>query len=275
MNPKISIIVPVYNAENFISKCIESILAQTYNNLEIILVNDGSTDNSLSVCNRFKELDSRIILINQKNEGTSSARNKGLKVATGEYIGFVDGDDFIDKKMYEILMSTILECNLKLAECNFVKSTSYESLNYDDLNIEIESVDQAISRIEKPGFYSVCTKIFYLDLLKNIQFVYGKVHQDALFVSEVYKKIEKVGYINLPLYTYTVDNESVTRTHYNYKKVEGIDVILETNKNLLKLTKHKDNKALLNKVLVNYLTYNYIELFNNPDLDKNLYYRKK
>lgn len=275
MSPKISIIVPVYNVENHISKCIESILDQTYDNLEIILVNDGSTDNSLSICNTLKKLDSRIIIINQKNEGTSSARNKGLEAATGKYIGFVDGDDTIEKKMYEILISTVIEYDLKLVECDFIKNTSNEHRNHDNLDIEIQSIDQAISRIEKPGFFNVWTKLFDSDLLKNIQFAHGKVHQDALYVSEVYKKIESLGYINQPLYIYTADNESITRTNYNSKKVEGIEVILETNENLIQLTNNSKNVALLNKVLVKYLAYNYIELNNNPILDKNLFHRKK
>lgn len=275
MNPKISIIIPVYNAEKYIAKCIESIVSQTYKNIEIILVNDGSIDSSLAICNRYKNQDSRVIVINQENEGTSSARNKGLKIATGEYIGFVDGDDTIESKMYEILMSTILKHDLKVVECDFLKSTSYKKPNYDNINIEIQSIDKAISRIEKPGFYNVWTKLFDSDLLKNIQFAHGKVHQDALFVSEVYKKIERLGYINLPLYIYTSDNESITRTNYNAKKVEGIEVILETNNNLIELTTNDENKAILNNILVKYLTYNYIELFSNPGLDKDKYYRKK
>lgn len=275
MNPKISIIVPVYNAENYIAKCVESILNQTYKNLEIILINDGSIDSSLDICNKFKKIDSRVIVINQENEGTSSARNKGLKVATGDYIGFVDGDDTIESKMYEILMSTILEHNLKVVECDFIKSTSYEKPNYNNLDTEIQNIDQAISRIEKPGFYNVWTKLFESGLLRNIQFAHGKVHQDALFVSEIYKKIKRLGYINLPLYIYTSDNESITRTNYNQKKVEGIEVILKTNQNLLRLANNTKNKDILNNLLIKYLTYNYIELFNNPDLDKDKYYRKK
>ncbi|MFV9551020.1 glycosyltransferase [Algibacter sp. PT7-4] len=275
MNPKISIIVPVYNAEKYIAKCIESILDQTYRNLEVILINDGSKDNSLAICNTYKNIDSRIIIINQENEGTSSARNKGLEIATGNYIGFVDGDDVIEKEMYEILILSILKHNLKFVECDFIKSNTYKQFKFDEIRTVIQSKDEAISRIEKPGFYNVWTKLFEAKLLKNIRFAYGKIHQDALFVSEVYKSIEKIGYVKVPLYIYTSDNESITRTNYNIKKVQGIDVILETNSNLMEVTNNKKNKVLLNKILIKYLVFNYVQLYNNSNLDKDIYYRKK
>ena len=226
MNPKISIIVPVYNAENYIAKCIKSVMMQTYKNLEIILINDGSVDNSLEICNSFKKIDSRIHVINQENEGTSSARNKGLLAATGQYIGFIDGDDIIEERMYEILMSSLLNYDLKFVECDFVKSDNYKPFKFENFKIEIQNVDEAISRIEKPGFYNVWTKLFDSELIKGITFLHGKIHQDALFISDVYKKVRKIGYINLPLYIYTSNNESITRTNYNLKKVHGIDIIL-------------------------------------------------
>lgn len=98
---KISIIVPIYNSENDLDQCIESIVNQTYKNLEIILVNDGSTDNSVNICKNWEANDSRIILIDKQNEGVAKTRNEGLKIATGDYIGFVDHDDFIEPEMYK------------------------------------------------------------------------------------------------------------------------------------------------------------------------------
>tara|TARA_R110002111_G_scaffold17183_1_gene43320 strand:+ start:634 stop:1593 length:960 start_codon:yes stop_codon:yes gene_type:complete len=275
MNPKISIIVPVYNAENYIAKCIKSVMMQTYKNLEIILINDGSVDNSLEICNSFKKIDSRIHVINQENEGTSSARNKGLLAATGQYIGFIDGDDIIEERMYEILMSSLLNYDLKFVECDFVKSDNYKPFKFENFKIEIQNVDEAISRIEKPGFYNVWTKLFDSELIKGITFLHGKIHQDALFISDVYKKVRKIGYINLPLYIYTSNNESITRTNYNLKKVHGIDIILKTNENLSKIATTTQNKLLLKKLLVKYLVFNYVQLFNNNSLDKDKYYRKK
>ena len=107
--PKISVIVPIYNVEKYLEKCLGSIINQTYKNLEIICVNDGSTDNSLEILKKYSNQDSRIIIIDKKNGGLSSARNEGLKIATGEFIGFVDSDDYIESNTYE-------ECILKFKE---------------------------------------------------------------------------------------------------------------------------------------------------------------
>ena len=102
-NNLISIIVPIYNSENYIKKCLDSILAQTYSNLEVILIDDGSTDNSYNICKDYQKKDNRIVLLQQKNAGVSRARNHGLEVAKGEYIGFVDSDDLLDENWYVIL----------------------------------------------------------------------------------------------------------------------------------------------------------------------------
>ena len=107
MNNLISVIVPIYNSEKYLPKCIESILSQTYKNLELILINDGSTDNSLNICNYYKSLDNRIIVIDKPNEGVSATRNLGIKIAKGDYLGFVDSDDYIEDNMYEVLLTQI------------------------------------------------------------------------------------------------------------------------------------------------------------------------
>lgn len=108
---KISVIIPIYNVEQYLSQCLDSIINQTYTNLEIILINDGSTDNSEKICNQYKLLDPRIIVIHKTNGGLSDARNTGIKIATGDYISFVDADDFIDENMYTILFQKINTTN--------------------------------------------------------------------------------------------------------------------------------------------------------------------
>ena len=111
MEGKVSIIVPVYNVESYLNECIDSIINQTYRNLEIILIDDGSTDLSGEICDRYKEIDSRILVIHQKNQGAANAKNNGLDLATGDYISFVDSDDFIEKDMYKKLYITN-NCNI-------------------------------------------------------------------------------------------------------------------------------------------------------------------
>ena len=116
---KISVIVPVYNVEKFIKRCLDSIINQTTKDLEIILVNDGSTDNSGKICDEYAKLDNRITVIHKENGGISSARNIGLDVATGEWIAFVDSDDYIEKDMYEVLYKTAIEKNVDICACFF------------------------------------------------------------------------------------------------------------------------------------------------------------
>lgn len=123
---KISVIIPIYNVEQYLSQCLDSIINQTYTNLEIILINDGSTDNSKKICNQYKLLDSRIIVIHKSNKGLSDARNTGIKIATGDYISFVDADDFIDENMYTILSKKINTTN---ADIIWYNHYNYQSPN--------------------------------------------------------------------------------------------------------------------------------------------------
>ena len=116
---KISIIVPIFNIEKYLSRCLDSILEQTYKNLEVILVDDGSVDNSGMIADKYARKDQRIKVIHQVNQGVSAARNTGIDLATGDYIGFVDGDDYIEPDMYEILMRIIEEQQVDIAHCGY------------------------------------------------------------------------------------------------------------------------------------------------------------
>ena len=122
INDLISVIVPVYNVEKYLVQCINSILNQTIKNLEIILVDDGSLDNSGKICDEFSKKDDRIVAIHKENNGLSSARNAGLEIANGNYIGFVDSDDWLDEHMYEILLKLIKENNSDISCCDFFKT---------------------------------------------------------------------------------------------------------------------------------------------------------
>ena len=118
MEGKISVIVPIYNVEQYLRKCIDSIINQTYKNLEIILVDDGSWDNSPRICDEYAKRDNRIKVIHKKNGGLADARNTGLKMITGNYISFIDSDDYIEKTMYEKMIKVILKYNADIIECN-------------------------------------------------------------------------------------------------------------------------------------------------------------
>lgn len=150
---KISVIIPIYNVEQYLSQCLDSIINQTYTNLEIILINDGSTDNSEKICNQYKLLDPRIIVIHKTNGGLSDARNTGIKIATGDYISFVDADDFIDKNMYTILFQKINTTNADIIW--------YNHYNY-----------QSSNEILKVLFLSKKNNICYLKITINFNMIY-------------------------------------------------------------------------------------------------------
>ncbi len=128
---KISIIIPVYNVYDYLDRCMETIINQTYKNIEIILINDGSTDNSLELCNKYKKLDKRVVVLDKCNGGVSSARNSGLDIATGDYIGFIDPDDWIELDMYESMYNEIINNECDVVMCSYIREYKHNSTNID------------------------------------------------------------------------------------------------------------------------------------------------
>lgn len=147
---KISVVVPVYNSSKYLGRCIESILGQTYRNLEIILVNDGSTDNSEEICKKYEELDDRVIFINRENHGVSNARNEGIKKATGSYLTFVDSDDWIEEDMYSAMIQKIEKNNVDFCVCGICRESEdgkWEQNIKNGVNIEAEDKEYFLNRI--------------------------------------------------------------------------------------------------------------------------------
>ena len=141
---KVSIIVPAFNAERYICRCVQSLLNQTLSDIEIIIVDDGSTDNTYHICERFKEIDERVILVHQENAGVAAARNRGLEYAKGEFIGFVDSDDFVESNMYEILYSVASKTMSDIVNCDF-EIIQHEKLNVDLADDTLDDVKLEIS----------------------------------------------------------------------------------------------------------------------------------
>ncbi|WP_307873340.1 glycosyltransferase family 2 protein [Bacillus sp. TH50] len=136
MEAKVSIIVPVYNSEKFISKCLESIIRQTYRNIEILIINDGSSDESETIINVYREIDNRITYYYQNNSGPSKARNKGILNATGEYVIFLDSDDTVDENYVMYLLNEMINSNSDLVCCGYKDISKYGVLNCSDFNFE-------------------------------------------------------------------------------------------------------------------------------------------
>ena len=218
MNPLVSIIVPVFQVEKYLEKCISSIIAQTYKNLEIILVDDGSTDNCPAICEQFQREDDRIKVIHQENGGLSHARNVGLEVARGDYIGFVDSDDWIEPNMYENLMSALQESGADIAVCRY--QIEFEDSTKNTRNIEFSkrrrrySPEEALRNIFIGDGYisnAVWNKLYRKFVLANTKFTVGKICEDILWTALVVGNANFVIGLNYPLYHYLYRNEGLSK----------------------------------------------------------------
>lgn len=238
MEELISVIIPVYNVEKYLDRCMQSVLKQTYRNLEIILVDDGSTDASGKICDEYREKDDRIKVIHKENGGASSARNVGLKIATGNFIGFVDSDDLIVGDMYEYLSDLLHQTNADLVSC--CCTTKIKELDYKNKNEVLREyigreIMELFYRIKGGGsFISPCRKLYKREILENLYFLEGKINEDVLFAYEVCKRAKKIVESNQNKYYYFKNDAGVTRSKLckkDYALLEIWDEIVSREKN--------------------------------------------
>lgn len=221
----VSVVVPIYNAEKYLARCIESIRSQTYDNIEIILINDGSTDSSLYICNHFSSIDKRITVIDKENEGVSITRNKGIKIAKGDYIGFVDSDDYVEEVMYEHMVKRIQEDNSQL--CALTNYTINTSKRYN--NINLNGTITGSEALEYLCYLSFPTSLWaYLysrEVIKDL-FLNERVHyfEDFEFNAHVLNKSNKVSLCYEKLYNYTSNDESINAQDINDKKITCLSI---------------------------------------------------
>ena len=233
MDPIISIIVPIYNVGKYLPRCIESILNQTFNNFELILVNDGSTDNSGVVCDDYAKKDTRIKIVHKSNGGVSSARNAGLYVAKGEYIGFVDPDDYIDKNMYEKLYRLCIDNNSDIAICRFNREINGKIQNKESTEeiIELNNME-AMNELFKGNLYrfSLCNKLFSKKCFNDVLFPEERIHEDLSTTYKLFDNSKKTVYINYCGYIYVRRENSILTSTYNEKRLQAFiawDEIIE------------------------------------------------
>ena len=233
MYPIISIIVPIYNVGKYLPKCIESILNQTFKNFELILVNHGSTDNSGVVCDDYAKKDTRIKIIHKSNGGVSSARNAGLYVAKGEYIGFVDPDDYIDKNMYEKLYRLCIDNNSDIAICRFNREINGKIQNKESTEeiIELNNME-AMNELFKGNLYrfSLCNKLFSKKCFNDVLFPEERIHEDLSTTYKLFANSKKAVYINYCGYIYVRRENSILTSTYNEKRLQAFiawDEIIE------------------------------------------------
>ena len=214
----ISVIVPVYNVEAYVAKCIESIQNQSYQHLEIILVNDGSTDDSGDICDQYAAYDDRIKVIHQENGGISAARNTGIESANGDYITFVDSDDYIAPNMYEDMLHILKENDLDILECTAFRDkggTITEGCN--DGSLEIFNRHEALKMAMHDCFIAVWSQMYKRSAIGDVRFPVGRKFEDTAVSYLFIANTNRVGHINRCYYYYRLNPNSITQTSFNPK----------------------------------------------------------
>lgn len=239
MNPLISVIVPVYKVEKYLHRCIDSILAQTYENIEVLLIDDGSPDQSGAICDDYQAKDSRVRVFHKENGGVSSSRNSGLREAKGDYIGFVDADDYISPEMYQSLLNLIEQNKADIAICGYQKEIDkdkFEPYWKDKVQISLDR-NEMISNLLTNHYYTcaVWSMLFRKSFISNIAFDERIKHnEDLLYIYEAMKLAGKAMYISEPYYYYCTTDGSATTSGFSDAMMDVVYVseyILEDIKN--------------------------------------------
>ncbi len=225
----------MYKVEAYLRPCIESIINQTYQNLEIILVDDGSPDQCGSICDEYAQKDRRVRVIHKANGGLSDARNAGLDIATGEYIGFVDSDDYLEPNMYEVLYQTITARDVDLCICNFLRvDTRGNEVIAENrwLSSSDEFIDghTAMARLvtNTNGYWSIAwNKIYRRKLWEKLRFPKGKIHEDEFIMHRIFDRCMGIACIAQPLYCYRVAPDSIMTSKYSMKRLDVVEAMFD------------------------------------------------
>lgn len=300
MEIKISVIVPVFNVEKYLYKCIDSIVNQTYSNLEIILVDDGSTDNCGVICDNYSLKDNRIKTIHKKNGGLSDARNAGLEVAAGDYVSFIDSDDYIHKSFYEILIGLIVKYDGDIAQCEYLNIYEEDTNNFNkdkfhiDEKVTVLDNNAVLNNLFNENYINtvvVWNKLYKKDLFKDIRYPKGKVHEDEYTTYKVLFNTNKMILTCRQMYYYLQRSTSIMGKGFNIKCLDKLDAYYEqilfyNNKKLFDLEdKAKsrleglieesminvlksdlNNKNQIFENLINYYRSNYVLFINNSNV---------
>lgn len=230
----VTVIVPVHNMEAYLRPCLESILGQTYQAMEILLVEDGSTDQSAAICQEYEKRDGRIRMICQDNQGLSAARNRGLEAAAGEYVSFVDADDRIVPWYLEYLVRGLEECDVKMAVCDYMpcqmkeplwkKQPAWESCKY--VKMANDEVFAMAATMEQIKFVVSWGAVYRKELFEYIWFDEGKIHEDEFIFHRIYDRAPWICYVDLKMYFYTIRWNSLSKRNGNFRphvdKVEAL-----------------------------------------------------
>lgn len=231
---KLSVIVPVYNVEKYLLKCVDSIRKQTFQEFELILVDDGSTDDSGKLCDKLRDIDKRIQVIHKKNGGLSSARNAGLSNASGEYVSFIDSDDFIDEDMYRTMIGALERTKKDIAVCGRIVDLWGEREKEEfSLDRETEySCEEAIKEVLllRDIDVSACDKIYRRCLFENITYPEGKISEDAAIIFQILSGTNGVVHVGKPFYHYIYRKNSISKSKYTHRNYDSYMNCIKTQK---------------------------------------------
>ena len=238
-NSLISIIVPVYKVEKYLRRCVDSILAQSYQNIEILLIDDDSPDNCPQICDTYARDYQNITSIHLKNSGigVSLARNTGLENAKGEFIAFVDSDDFIHRDLFSNLINLFEQySNINIAMASYLKTTGdsqfvESSFTATDVKF-LDDVGAMKLIIDDQNMTAVWSKLFRKSVFENLRFPVGKHNEDMFLMPFIFKKARNIAYISQPLYYYYQANESLCRSTFNYNMLDMLDALSLWNKHV-------------------------------------------
>ena len=225
--PSVSVIVPVYKVEDYLERCLDSILSQTFSDFELILVDDGSPDRCGIICDEYKEKDPRIKVIHKENGGLSDARNKGIDIAQGEYLSFVDSDDWIHPQYLELLIQANEKNCTLISICDLLRTD--RSMDPDIIgnpNIKLQ-VTRSFFREKNVQAITACGALYRKELFSDIHFPVGRIHEDEFTTYKLLFKTEFISYVDEKLYYYFDTPGSITNRPWSLKRVDGLDALVE------------------------------------------------
>ena len=247
--PLISVIVPIYKCEDYLVSCIDSILNQTFTDFEIILVDDGSPDNSGKICDDLAEKYNKITVLHQKNQGQAAARNNGVKIARGEWLHFVDCDDTIHPQMLQMLYTSVTENNVKLSMCSAVQGERADDDFYADKKVEFKIFEMNedkflhLCKDLKYYYWIVCGKLIHKSILQKHPLTEGRIYEDNAIVCKWLYEAKEVALTHTPLYFYYVNTSGTTKKGFTKKQLDVLWAFKEqidffNSINFEKMTEH-------------------------------------
>lgn len=247
--PQISVIVPVYNVEPYIHRCIDSILEQSFTDFELILVDDGSPDNCGAICDEYAQKNSRIQVIHQENGGLSAARNAGidwvLSNSDSQWLTFIDSDDHVHEDYLQLLFTAATSANVLISRCK------HQEVPDGDSPTAIDTGNAQFQVLDSFSAYSssACMKLFHKSCFSQIRFPIGKLHEDAFIMHRLFYTVDSVAMVDLPLYYYMINSDSITHSLWRPKRIDELEAFEEQ----LRFYHEKKAERHYQRALISYL----------------------